>query len=181
MTQISPKRASDWRNLLLRTLTQAYPKLAIRDAIRNDSKSVGVHLAVFTEPYLTYVLEGKKTIESRFGITRQPPFERVGEGDILVLKRSSGPVCGVCEVSRVWFYRLNSKTWPEIEKFSEALCMDGSDFWKKRRAAAYATLMQIRNVHILEEFAIPKADPRSWVVIKSNAPPDQWSLRWPDR
>jgi len=138
--------------------------------------SVGIHLAIFVEPYLDLLLQGKKTIESRFSVNRHAPFEQVRKGDVLVLKRSSGPVCGLCKVGNVWFYRLDPSTWPDIERHAEALCMDGSSFWEKKRAASFATLMQVEDVHRIEEFAIEKEDPRSWVVIKHTTPAGQGTL-----
>lgn len=175
--QMSRIDKHDWKNALLHTLSRACQKSTFRKDLNSRDAAIGIHLAVFTEPYLTYVLEGKKTVESRFGVTRQPPFERVNPGDILILKRSSGPVCGICRIGRVWFYHLDSKTWPEIERFSEALCMDGSEFWKKRKAASYATLMQIKDVHCIEEIKIAKLDPRAWVVV-NGTPPRQGILNW---
>jgi hypothetical protein len=55
-----------------------------------------LHLAVFIEPYLSFIFEGTKTIESRFNMRKQAPFGQVSAGDVLLLKRSGGPVCGVC-------------------------------------------------------------------------------------
>ena len=46
----------------------------------------GIHLAIFVEPYLTYVLDGKKTVESRFSINRSPPYKKVKSGDIVFVK-----------------------------------------------------------------------------------------------
>lgn len=179
MTSLISRDKSDWKKALLRTLAHSCGKSPFRHAFEEKLEaSVGIHLAVFTEPYLTYVLEGKKTVESRFGITRQPPFERVQPGDILVLKRTSGPVCGLCRVASVWYYKLDARTWPEIERFSEALCMDGSEFWKKRRAASFATLMQIEDVHSLKEFNIAKRDPRSWVIVKGTHLSNQHRIKW---
>src|SRR5437762_5743619 len=119
----------NWKFTLLDRLSFLCRNTTFANALGSDN-SVGVHLAVFIEPYLTFLLEGKKTVESRFSINKHAPFEQVQPGDIIILKRSSGPVCGVCKVASVWFYRLDERTWPEIERFSEALCMDGSAFWQ---------------------------------------------------
>lgn len=40
-----------------------------------------IHLAILTEPYLEWILSGKKTVESRFSIHRVPPFGVVSPGD----------------------------------------------------------------------------------------------------
>jgi hypothetical protein len=129
----------------------------------------GIHLAVFVEPYLEYLLQGKKTIESRFSINRQPPFGQVHVGDILVIKKAAGPVCGLCRVTNVWFYRLDPSTWSEITKHAEALCMDSSPFWEKKAAASFATLMEVQDVQRIQAFEIDKTDPRSWVIVRPSA------------
>jgi len=66
-----------------------------------------IHLAVFVEPFLTFVLEGRKTVESRFSIHRRPPFGCVRSGDLVLIKESGGPIVAMAEVSRVWYYQLD--------------------------------------------------------------------------
>lgn len=160
-------KSSTWKLDMLARLSELCNDTPFATAFAADSQ-VGVHLGIFVEPYLDLLLQGKKTIESRFGVTRHPPFEQVHCGDLLVVKKSGGPVCGVCRITNVWFYRLDPDTWPEIERHSQALCMDGSAFWEKKKAASFATLMQVEDVCRLEEFAIDKEDPRGWVVIKDS-------------
>lgn len=53
----------------------------LRELINNDTSPAGLHLAVFVEPYLGYILEGKKTVESRFGMRRSAPYGQVAAGD----------------------------------------------------------------------------------------------------
>ena len=53
------------------------------------------HLCVLREPYVTFILDGRKTIESRFHKTRTLPFKKVAAGDILFLKRWDGPLRGL--------------------------------------------------------------------------------------
>ena len=56
-----------------------------RDHLKSVSQAeldVGLHVAVFVEPYLTFVLDGRKTVESRFGVYRNPPYQSIREGDI---------------------------------------------------------------------------------------------------
>ena len=175
MKRLNSPPDGNWKvDLLTRLLTRC-SDTPFADAF-GTSSSVGIHLAIFVEPYLDLLLQGKKTIESRFSVNKHPPFEKVNKGDILVLKKSSGPVCGLCKIANVWFYRIDPTTWPDIERHAEALCMDGSLFWEKKKAASYATLMQVEDIRRIEEFAIDKEDPRSWVVIKRNSPVGQGSL-----
>jgi hypothetical protein len=165
MERLIAPEARNWKLALLDRLRTACLDTPFADLLsRHDA--VGVHLAVFVEPYLSFLLHGQKTVESRFSINKHAPYRQVGNGDILVLKKSSGPVCGLCRITNVWFYRLDASSWLEIERYAKALCMDGSVFWQKKRGASFATLMQVEAVRRLEEFDIDKDDPRSWVVVR---------------
>jgi hypothetical protein len=158
-----------WPNVLLAQLKGKVAGTVLSgllEGILAETLENSIHLAVFVEPYLSFVLEGKKTIDSRFSVHRHAPFEQVRKGDLLVLKQSSGPICGVCRVSHAWYYRLDPTTWCEIERYASALCMDDSVFWAKKREASFATLIHLEDVIRIPEIAINKVDPRSWVVLK---------------
>jgi hypothetical protein len=90
--------------------------------------SATIHLAIFVEPYLQFLLDGKKTIESRFSVNRRAPFNKVSKGDILLIKKSGGPVVAVCTIYERWYYKLNPKSWSEIKQYQEALCAHDPDF-----------------------------------------------------
>src|SRR5882757_5711201 len=94
--------STSWVHALLRQLQGKIadtPLFTTYDGILENTLTNGIHLAVFVEPYLSFVLEGKKTVESRFSVNRHAPYEQVRSGDLIVLKKSSGPICGVCRVS----------------------------------------------------------------------------------
>lgn len=132
----------------------------------------GIHLAVFVEPFLGYVLDGSKTVESRFSANRCAPFGRVHRGDVLLLKRSGGPVVGIARVRAVWSYHLGGSSWKVIrERFAEALRAQAPEFWEQRRQASYATLMSIDRVLELKPVQWEKRDRRGWVVIRSGGQP----------
>lgn len=133
---------------------------------RGPAVDPGLHLGVFVEPFLTYLLDGKKTIESRFSARRFAPYQQVKEGDILLIKTSGGPIVGVCQIVHVWYYELDPPSWSEIKnRFADAICAEGTEFWTSRERAAYATLLQVTNVLAIEPIAFPKRDRRGWVVL----------------
>lgn len=139
-----------------------------------ESGRAGLHLAIFEEPYLSYILEGKKTIESRFGVQRTPPFGRVERGDVILLKATSGPVVGIAQAANVWSYRLGVNEWREIrERFGPGLCLENEpDFVAQRSRSRYATLIRLANVRRLSPVAVTKRDRRGWVVLRdAGAPP----------
>jgi hypothetical protein len=163
------QKPDSWSSVLLGQLRGTIAGTALSgllEGILTETLDNNIHLAVFVEPYLTFVLEGKKTIDSRFSVNRHAPFEQVKNGDLLILKQSSGPICGVCTVSHAWYYRLDPTSWSDIERYAAALCMDDSAFWAKKRAASFATLLQMENVIRIPDIPIRKVDPRGWVVLK---------------
>ena len=89
-----------------------------------------VHLAILLEPYLQYILDGTKTVESRFSKNRVAPYNMVEPGDVVLLKKvAAKSISGVCVVRRVWFYQLNPETWSQIrDGFSKALRADDPSF-----------------------------------------------------
>ncbi|MFO7772632.1 MAG: hypothetical protein R6V59_01580 [Dehalococcoidia bacterium] len=132
-----------------------------------------VHLAVFMEPYLKLILEGQKTVESRLNSHRCAPYQKVEVGDILLLKRSGGPVVGLCEVANVWFYQLDPESWDTIKReFAQDLAIQDRTFWQTREHASYATLMRIRNVCPIAPTKFLKYDRRGWVLLKAKG--DAW-------
>jgi hypothetical protein len=154
---------------LLRKLRAEMQNDTFWNAYFEQESSFGIHLAIFNEPYLRYVLEGTKTIESRFSINRCPPYRRVSRGDLLLLKRAGGPVVGICAVGAVQFYNLDPASWQHIRRdYTTALCAQDPEFWSAREAAAYATLMQVSNPCNIPPFDFPKRDRRGWVVLQNS-------------
>lgn len=151
----------------------------LRAAVRGDSfwddylsdasySSTGLHLAVFVEPYLRYLLEGRKTVESRFSAHRIAPYQTASVGDVILLKRTGGPIVGLCRIAAVWFYRLDPSTWASIKgRFTEALCAQDPMFWHQRASASYASLMRVSDVRAIEPINHPKRDRRGWVILRS--------------
>jgi len=135
--------------------------------------SFGLHVGIFIEPFLQLVLDGKKTVESRFSARRFAPYERVETGDVLLLKKAGGPIVGLCRVSDVWFYELDPASWQTIRtEFSASLCAQDPAFWTAREGAAFATLMRVGNVQRLAApLPFPKRDRRGWVQLHQAAPP----------
>lgn len=151
------------------------------EAVRGDSVWEGIiaqlaapidapfalHLGIFVEPYLSYVLEGRKTVESRFSARRFAPYNVVSKNDIVLIKESGGPIVGLCIVGEVWSYKLDEASWQQIRRdFTTALCAQDPNFWATRQSASYATLMRIQLVKSVTPIQYTKHDRRGWVVLK---------------
>ncbi|QMW05414.1 ASCH domain-containing protein [Spirosoma foliorum] len=132
-----------------------------------QDQSIKIHLGIFVEPFLQYIFEGRKTVESRFSINKTAPYDKVNVGDVLLLKRSGGPIIGLCQISQIWSYQLTPSLFKQIQRtFSSALCVEGSDFWQRKKESQYATLMAIDEIACLDSYLyIDKRDRRGWVIL----------------
>ena len=132
-----------------------------------QNNKIALHLAILHEPYLDLILKGKKTIETRFSIHRQAPYEQISRDDIILLKKTSGPIVGLCRVSDCWFYKLNKDTLYQIknEFFKEILVKD-EQFWEEKKHSSYASLIRVRDAFSLNyPLEFPKRDRRGWVIL----------------
>lgn len=138
---------------------------------KEGEKKVRKHLAILTQPFLDYILEGKKTIESRFSRVKCAPFGVIEEGDIVLLKETGGLVLGEFTAGKVTSLSgLTPERIKELAQYSKEICSDADpEFWQKRADCTYATLMQVSGVkRYAEPFSFPKKDRRGWVVIEDN-------------
>jgi hypothetical protein len=136
----------------------------IREALRGKN-NVGLHLAVLVEPFLEAILDGRKTIETRFGVHRWAPFDRVRAGDIILLKRSGGPIVGIALAGGTAFYELDAGTLEEIrERFATQIFAEDDEFWVARADKRFATLIEIDDVTKINTLSIDKRDRRGWVT-----------------
>lgn len=132
----------------------------------DTSSPFTLHLAVMVEPFLRFVLEGRKTVESRFSVNQCPPFNRVHRGDVIMLKKTGGPVVGICMASESWFYRLDPQSWTTIkQEFASYICAQDPTFWEERKGASFATLIKVTHVRTIQAIKVEKRDRRGWVVL----------------
>jgi hypothetical protein len=142
-----------------------------------DEPAVSIHLAVMLEPFLTYILDGKKTIESRFAKNAIAPYQNISTGDLVLLK--AGPVVGSFRASAAEFKVLYDGELQRLRAdYGEAICARDDEFWESRAEKRYATLIGIRDVRRLPPVGVPKRDMRGWVVLRAAAQPaeDLFSL-----
>ncbi len=125
---------------------------------------VGLHLAVMVEPFLEAILDGRKTIESRFALNRTPPFERVQSGDIILLKRSGGPVVGLAVAGAAQYFELNESVLSRLRnQFSTQLLADNDEFWRLRANKKFASLINIDEAVQIDMMRVDKRDRRGWI------------------
>lgn len=144
-------------------LEQEIKELASYYGLNNINQTL--HLGVFTEPCLTYMLEGKKTIESRFSKRKIAPYYQIKKEDIVLIKKSSGPVIGYFTIKDILFFDLGETSIEEIKrKYQKELCVS-NEFWEEKQNSNYATLIFIDKIICFEPVSIHKKGMQSWIVI----------------
>lgn len=119
------------------------------------------------EPYLTRVLSGEKTVDSRFLRVRAAPFDRVVPGDLLLLKLAGGPIVAEATAATVrQFAGLTPARVLELtDAYRDELRLD-ADFAARVQAARYAVLVWLADVRRLARpRPYAKHDRRGWVVL----------------
>lgn len=136
---------------------------------------VTIHIAIMSEPYLSKVMSGEKYIESRLSRRRTLPFQRAAAGDIVLLKRSSGPIVGVTSVKRVQFESVD--TFESLAKIvtarSKGLAYEPG-FLRTKSETKYIALMWLNRPKKLPNTMLSKRGQQAWLVLPGasvTAPP----------
>ena len=130
-----------------------------------------IHLALLVEPYLGRIERGEKTIESRWYRTRQAPYRAAEAGDIVLLKRSGGPIRGWAEVGRAVYEDCHGFGAPSasrlVETYRHGLGV-GDDFAATVADKRYVSLLFLGRFHPLDAagIVVGKTDQRGWVVLR---------------
>jgi len=124
------------------------------------------HLVILKKPYLEAILDGSKTIESRFTKTKRSYFGRVLPGDKLFLKESSGPVCATAKVAAVEnFENLTPQQIIEIKQQYNHYIKGSEEYWRSKADCRFGVLVWLKDVEPIEPVRIRKKDWRAWVVL----------------
>jgi hypothetical protein len=129
------------------------------------SEYQNVHIAIFREPFLQWIFDGTKAVESRFSKNELAPYRSVNSGDVILLKEVGGPIVGISRASQAWDYRLDPKTWDFIRgHFAELIGDVDESFWQDRQNARFATFISLDNVVRIDPLPYAKRDRRGWVI-----------------
>jgi len=128
---------------------------------------VNNHLVILKKRYVEAIVDGRKTIESRFTKSRREPFGRIVAGDKLFFKVSSGVVCAVGFVERVAEFRdlTRGKIAGLKKRYNRTIC-GADEYWDEKKDSRYGVLVWIRDVRVMGAVNIDKKDWRAWVILR---------------
>ncbi len=126
------------------------------------------HLAIFKGDGAENILNGKKTIESRFSKGKIAPFGIISKGDLVYIKTSGGEIIGQFRVTKVIFFDgLNFEDLEYLkEKYGKEIASDEA-YWLKVKDSKYGSLIFIGSCtrFITSPIKVPKKDLRGWVIL----------------
>ncbi len=124
------------------------------------------HLVILKKPYLDAILQGRKRIESRFTKTKSHGFGRVGAGDRLFLKLSSGPVCATATAAAVKnFQNLNPDQILHLKQCYNQHIVGDEEYWRSKMDCRFGFLVWLKDIKPVEPVWINKKDWRAWVIL----------------
>ena len=149
---------------LLREVEAGLPP-EFRERFFSAESHAGIHLAVMREPFLSYLVAGLKTVESRFSVNRVDPFDRIKSGDLVLLK--AGAVVGAFIVDDVDCRLLPPGGISAVRQEFGSEIMADDDFWALKQDARFATLLTVGEIFDFSPFEVSKRDMRGWVVLRA--------------
>lgn len=131
------------------------------------------HIAILNRKLklLPKILNGEKTIESRWYKFRKDPYKRILPNEAIYFKNSGEPVSVKAKVKYALFFdNLNDVRIRDIlEKYGKKIGVDPS-YADKLQGKKYCTLIFLRNVEEIEPFNIDKkgyGNMAAWITAES--------------
>lgn len=141
-------------------------------------RDMAVHVAILKWPYIRLILDGQKTVESRFTKTARPPYRCVRPGETIYFKASSGPYMAKAVAGRVVSHdNLTPTKVNTLRKQYNRSIRGDDEFWRSKRTSRYATLIQIRDIErITTGPTLPPSHGLAWFVLDRAAPPKSFHV-----
>lgn len=132
------------------------------------------HLAIMKRPVIEAILNGEKTIETRFSQHKIAPFGKVSVGETIYMKPPGEDIIGQFKVKKVIFYEgLSPEDLDKIfADFGKQIGIGDKktdeNYHQEKRNSSYGTLIFISESErfITSPIKIKKSDMRGWVVLE---------------
>lgn len=118
------------------------------------------HVAIMTPGWkmIPRILDGEKTIESRWYQTRRAPWGKIEKGDRVFFKDSGKAITVMARVKRVWQFEIHDLNEAEkiVAEFGGRICLVDSDVGSWPRVPKYCVLVELQDPASITPFAIDK-------------------------
>ncbi len=125
------------------------------------------HIAIFRQPFYDFVLNGQKTIESRWSMHKIAPYNKIKVGDTIFIKKTCDKISAKAVASDVKSFELTPTIVEQIrEKYGKEICTDYFDDWETYLNKRYCTLIWLKDVTRIYPIDAPKSHGAGWIVLK---------------
>ena len=114
------------------------------------------------------ILNGTKTIESRFSFNKVVPYEKIKIGDEILLKETGKDVTAKANAKDVKYYELTPQIVEEIRlKYGKEIRTDKFADWETTKTKKYCTLIWLTDVKKINPVKVPKSHGAGWICLNS--------------
>ena len=125
------------------------------------------HIAILRQPFFDMVLNGEKTIESRWSMNKIAPYKKVNIGDEILLKLTGQPVTATAKVQDVKYYQLTPDIVEDIRtKYGKQIGTDKFENWESTLQKKYCSLIWLEDVKTINPLKVPRSNGAGWIVLK---------------
>ena len=125
------------------------------------------HIAILRPPFFDMVLNGEKTIESRWSMNKIAPYNKVKTGDQILLKLTGKPVTATAIVKDIKYYQLTPEKVEQIRiQYGKEIGTDKFKNWPAILQKKFCTLIWLENVKQIEPLEVPRSNGAGWIVVK---------------
>ncbi len=123
------------------------------------------HIAILRQPFYDMVLNGEKTIESRWSMNKIAPYKKVKVGDDILLKVTGEPVTARAKVKEVKYFELTPEIVEEIRvNYGKQIGTDKFEDWESTRQKKFCTLIWLKDVKRIQPLSVPRSNGAGWII-----------------
>lgn len=123
------------------------------------------HIVIFKQPFFDMVLNGEKTIESRWSFHKIAPYGKVNIGDELLLKETGKDITATAQVKDVKYYELTPQKVEEIRiKYGKQIGTDKFENWQSILQKKYCTLVWLDNIKQISPLSVKRSNGAGWIL-----------------
>jgi hypothetical protein len=171
---ISARERKQWQKLLIEhTLQSEMPpgwQTRLFGAVGYFAE-VSLHLLILERGAMRKLMFGKKTIESRLYQRRDPVYDSIERDDLVLLKRSDGPVQAIAVVCHCQKMELSPGGIDEIRREYGERISEPDEYWHRKEHARYGALLWFDPIARISPVECYKRDRRSMVTLMHRALP----------
>ena len=125
------------------------------------------HIAILRQPFFNMVLNGEKTIESRWSMHKVAPYRKVNIGDEILLKETGKDVTSTAKVKDVKYYELTPEKVEDIRiKYGKQIGTDKFEDWQSTLQKKYCTLIWLSDVKTINPLKVKRSNGAGWIVLQ---------------